>query len=147
MLQPYLKLVVAPMFQPGGIVIRLLESKKFHGTGFMSFQKANAPISFFDGESLQNEHISEEWFREIPFIELEKIFSKLKGVVVPIIPEEIYLPHGVEYCLTIRNGTDETRYRWRMKAPAGWEAIEEVANDLLRLANEQEATKQLSAIG
>ena len=137
MLKPYLKLIAAPLLLPNGVIIRLLRDRKF-GNGFMSFQRSLVPIDSFNGELLEKHEVSEHWTKKIPLSEIENIYQKLEGVKIPILPKCGMPEHGITYSLTIGNSTNSIIYRWRIELPEGWEAIGEVANTLLGMANQPE---------
>ena len=138
MIEPYLKLIVAPMHQPNGFIIRLLEGRKPMGAGFMSYQKAKVPIDFFDKELLEKDQVAEEWFRKVPYAEIENIYRQLEGARIAVLPLEELVAQGIKYSLTIGNGTNALIYKWRSKLPKEWEPIGGVINILLRMADEQE---------
>jgi len=137
MLKPYLKLIAAPQLLPNGIIIRLFRDRKF-GNGFMTFQKSLVPIDSFNGELLEKHQVSEHWTKKVPLSEIEDIYQKLEGVKIPILPSCREPEHGINYFLTIGNGTSSTIYRWQIELPEDWEVIGEVANTLLRMANQSE---------
>ena len=71
---------------------------------------------------------AEEWKVEIPKEEVEKIYSILSASKIAIAPTSGFF--GVDgsdsFKLIFNNGFNQVSYYWKGKAPAGWEALEEI---------------------
>ena len=138
MIQPYIELIAAQVFMSGGIIISLAEGIKPPGVALLKYTKALVPLENTNKGRLEKHQVSESWCREVPLDEIEKIFHKLKMANIPALPEEAMEPDGIDYSLTIGDGTNSITYTWRTKIPRGWETIGDVANILLSMAGEKE---------
>ena len=71
---------------------------------------------------------AEKWTVEIPKEEVDKIYSILAASKIAIAPTSGFF--GVDgsdsFKLIFNNGFNQVSYYWKGKAPAGWEALEEI---------------------
>lgn len=87
------------------------------------------------GEDLEELANSICWRREIPPHEAKEIMDILEHQVVSIAPEEISGLDGTTYELLIERGPNKVQFRWWCDPPRGWQALGEVSERILNVAD------------
>jgi len=76
-----------------------------------------------------------DWHREVPPLEANRIKAALENQVVSVAPESVLGLDGTTYELLVERGFNRIQFTWWGEPPAAWQAIRELSNTLLDLAD------------